>query len=477
MPSQTNRKLYHLLGEFKTFSHFSVDRLSTRDATNIPFIIWPNGSPCLIGNLYMQSLLYRAGRSQQGLSRKGDKGGSMGDYAAKLGQLLRRCYRDGIDPINLSDGIFTDYIVELRKEPSNFNPAQPKKSESSVIATGKVWLDFLGFVGRFYGDNDFVSENGTIRAREDKFSNVTRSGKKIGRTYLTHHSFGKPHRVHRRTPITQDQIAQLKAAIRKDNAPAVVKVRRACLIDLLSYTGARRTELANLKVSDVLQALEMEHPLLRLDTLKREDGAERYVPVFITALKKLRQYIEVERRKIMRQVYKGGSDHGFFFVSTRTGNPLKSSVISNEINDLRKAAGIKSQVTPHMFRHAFITNLFIRLIQRHEMTNSDQFRKALLDSRTFLAEITSWTGQLEPQSVEHYIHLAFRDLSNYTETVNSVHLTMAMDKYFAEENELLAMLEEGMSVDEYKKQLLALREIAQKDFAIAKERESALLTK
>ncbi len=130
-----------------------------------------------------------------------------------------------------------------------------------------------------------------------------------------------------------------------------------------------------------------------------------------------------------------------------------------------------------MFRHAFITNLFIRLIQRHEMTNSDQFRKALLDSRTFLAEITSWTGQLEPQSVEHYIHLAFRDLSNYTETVNSVHLTMAMDKYFAEENELLAMLEEGMSVDEYKKQLLALREIAQKDFAIAKERESALLTK
>lgn len=477
MPSQTNRKLYHLLGEFKTFSHFSVDRLSTRDATNIPFIIWPNGSPCLIGNLYMQSLLYRAGRSQQGLSRKGDKGGSMGDYAAKLGQLLRRCYRDGIDPINLSDGKFTDYIVELRKEPSKFNPAQPKKSESSVIATGKVWLDFLGFVGRFYGDNDFVSENGKIRAREDKFSNVTRSGKKISRTYLTHHSFGKPHRVHRRTPITQYQIAQLKAAIRKDNAPAVVKVRRACLIDLLSYTGARRTELANLKVSDVLQALEMEHPLLRLDTLKREDGAERYVPVFITALKKLRQYIEVERRKIMRQVYKGGSDHGFFFVSTRTGNPLKSSVISNEINDLRKAAGIKSQVTPHMFRHAFITNLFIRLIQRHEMTNSDQFRKALLDSRTFLAEITSWTGQLEPQSVEHYIHLAFRDLSDYTETVNSVHLAMAMDKYFAEENELLAMLEEGMPVDEYKKQLLALREIAQKDFAIAKERESALLTK
>jgi len=400
----------------------------------------------------------------------------MGDYAAKVGQLLRRCYRDGLDPIRLSDGKFTDYIAEIRKEPSNFNPSQTKKSESSVIATGKVWLDFLGFVGRFHGDNNFVSEHGTIRAREEKFTIATRGGKKINRTYLTHHSFGKPHREHQRVPVTRVQIEQLKAAIRKDDVPATVKVRRACLIDLLSDTGARRTELANLKVNDVLQAIEMEHPLLRLSTLKREEGAERYIPVFITALKKLRQYIEVERRKIMRKVYKGGSDHGFFFVSTRTGEPLKSSVISNEINHLRKLAGIKSQVSPHMFRHAFITNLFIRLIQRHEMTNPDQFRQALLDSRTFTAEVASWTGQLEPQSVERYINLAFRDLSKYTETLTSVHLTMAMDKYFSEENELLALLEEGMPIAEYRKQILALREMAQKDFAIAKERESALLT-
>ncbi|MEW9046709.1 MAG: tyrosine-type recombinase/integrase [Stutzerimonas stutzeri] len=476
MSSQSNRKLYHLLGAFKTFSHFSVDKLSTRDATNMPFIIWPNGSPCLIGNLYMQSLMNRTGRGRQGLSRRGDKGGSMGDYAAKVGQLLRRCYRDGIDPIQLSDGKFSDYIVEIRNEPASFNPAQPRKSESSVLATGKVWLDFLGFVGRFYGDNDFVSAEGTIRAKEEKYVTVTRNGRKITSTYLTHHSFGKPHREHRRLPISKEQIDLLKAAIRKDTVPAAVKVRRACMIDLLTDTGARRTELANLKVADVLRAMEMEHPLLRLDTLKREEGAERYVPVFSTALRKLRQYIEVERRKIMRSVYKGGKDHGFFFVSATTGKPLTSSVITNEILQLRKLAGIKTQVTAHMFRHAFITNLFILFIQRHQLTNSDQFRQALLDSHTFIAEITSWTGHLDQKSVEQYIHAAFRDLSNYRETVSSVHLVMAMEKYFTEENELLAMLEEGMPVEEYKKQLLALRKMAHKDFEIAKQRESTLST-
>lgn len=476
MPSQSNRKLYHLLGEFKIFSHFSVDKLSTRDASNMPFIIWPNGSPCLIGNLYIQSLMNRPGRGQQGLSRKGDKGGSLGDYASKLGQLLRRCYQDGIDPISLSDGKFTDYIVDIRREPSTSNPSQPKKSEASVIATGKVWLDFLGFVGRFYGDNDFVSAEGTIRAREETFVTTTRSGKKITSTYLTHHSFGKPNREHRRLPITKEQITLLKASIRKDTVPATVKVRRACMIDLLTDTGARRTELANLKVADVLRAMEMEHPLLRLDTLKREEGAERYVPVFSTALRKLRQYIEVERRKIMRSVYKGGKDHGYFFVSSTTGKPLTSSVISNEILQLRKLAGIKSQLTAHMFRHAFITNLFILFIQRHQLTNPDQFQQALLDSQTFTAEIISWTGHLDPKSVERYIHLAFRDLSKYTETVSSVHLVMAMDKYFAEKDELVSMFEEGMPKEEFIKQLLALREMAQQDFTIAKERESALLT-
>ncbi|MCY1551179.1 hypothetical protein D9M68_874920 [compost metagenome] len=130
-----------------------------------------------------------------------------------------------------------------------------------------------------------------------------------------------------------------------------------------------------------------------------------------------------------------------------------------------------------MFRHAFITNLFILFIQRHQLQNQDDFRRALLDSSTFVAEITSWTGQLEPKSVEHYINLAFRDLANYTATVSSVHLVMAMDKYFSEQNELLAMLNEGaMSVAEYSQQQKALQAMALKDFEIARARESTLVS-
>jgi integrase len=473
MNELSTRKLYSLMGEFQMFRSFSVDRISTLDATNMPFMIWPNGSPCLIGNLYIQSLLHRPGRSH-GLSRKGGRGGTMGDYASKVGQLLRRCYRDRIDPIHLTDGKFTDYIDEIRLETSSHNPAQRKKTENAVIDTGKRWIDFLGFVGRYYGRTNFVSLEGVIRAREETYYVKSRNGKPTARTHMWHHSFGQYHREHSRDPITDEQIRQLKTAIRKQKSSAFIKVRLARMIDMLTDTGARRTEIAMLTVTDVKAALALPEPILRLNTLKREEGAERMIPVFHTTLIRLDQYIEGERRKLMRKVYKGGKDHGFVFVSSRTGQPLTSDAISNEMRNLRKAAGIECQICPHMFRHAFITKLFVQFITRHKLNNPDEFRRALLDTETFLAEVISWTGHLEPKSVERYIHLAFRDMANYSETLTSVHMVMAMEKYFSEEAELQEQLEEGMPISEYRQALKSLKEMSKKDFDAAERRESSL---
>lgn len=474
MQAVTSKKLHSLLGDFTFFSHFSVDRLSTCDASNMSFICWPNGSPCLIGNLFMQSLLTSGGRGRNGVSRKGSKGGTMAGYAGHVGQLLKRCYRDNVDPINLTDRLFSDYIVEIREEPAAYNPAQGKKSENSVIATGKVWLDFLVFVGTFYRNKNFVSKTGTIRAREETYYIQVRGGRRIAKTYLWHHSFGKPHREHHRDPVTSEQIQMLRAANRKDKTTDFVKMRRLVMIELFTDLGPRRGELANLKVQDVRNALRLDTPVLRLDTLKREEGAERFVPILAPTLRKLDQFIDGPRRKLMRKAYKGGKDHGYVFVSSRTGKPLNDTRFSNEILSLRKLAGIESQICPHMFRHAMITRLFTQFIARHELNNVDDFRRAFLDTETFTAEIVQWTGHLDHRSVEHYIHLAFRDLSSYTETLSSAHLTIAMDKYFALSKDLEQQLEEGLQVAEYLRLRNELKELYQLDSDIAEKRTTSL---
>lgn len=471
-------KLYYLLGDFNTFSHFSVDRVSTKDASNLAFLVWPNGSPCLIGNMYLLSLLDRRTKNGKvGLSRRGKKGGSIGDYAAKISQLLKKCYRDCIDPININDGLFSDYVEEMTKETSVKNPQQTKKTSSSALATGRVWLDFLGYVGRFYGDKNFVSSEGIIRATEEKYVTVTRHGKRYVRTYLSHHSFPIERRVHRRNPVTDDDIARLRNANRLSKKSDFVKKRRFCMLELFECTGARRDEVSELTIDDIIRAKEHPESLLKLQTLKRGIVTEREIFVNRMVLHNVYEFYDKARRKVMRNKYKGGADHRMLFVSERTGKPLSSQTLTNEMTELKNLSGIQHQICIHMFRHAFITKKFLQMIREHEISNADEFRRALIDVKTFITEIQQWTGQMDSASVEHYIHLAFRDLSQYTTTIRSVHLNHSMEIFFKKQKELTAMLKEGMDVDEYVRNLEELERLANEDFEISKRAESLLSKK
>lgn len=468
----SDHKLYTLLGEHKTFGSFSVDRILMRDATNIPFLNWPNGSPCIIGNLYMLTLFNRKGRgSGNGLSRSGEGGGSMGDYAAKLSQLLRRCYRDGRDPVMMNDGDFTSYIGELRQELSPENPALKKRTEDSITEIGRVWLDFLGFVGRLNGNDDFVSPEGRIRAQTKTFELLDNHGNVTKRTYLVHHSFGPPSRRKSRDPITTEQILQLKQASRKSAASNFVKGRRSLLIDILTDTGARRSEIANLTIDDVMIAKSMPEPTLSMTTLKRGQPIIRQVPIMPSVLQLLDTHIQKQRRDIIKDIYKGKKDHRFFFVSETTGQPLTSKTLYNEIEKIKVLAGIESQICPHMFRHRFITEYFIDFIKQHEINNKDDFRRTLLvNAQIFKEAVIQWTGHLNANSINTYLHLALARLNDYSTTVTSVHIKRAVDGYFVRQQELSQRLEEGMPVEDYLAELKLLKSLYEQDLAVAESR-------
>lgn len=126
-----------------------------------------------------------------------------------------------------------------------------------------------------------------------------------------------------------------------------------------------------------------------------------------------------------------------------------------------------------MFRHRFITKLFIDLILTHQVTNEDEFRRNLLNTEIFKIEVTQWTGHLDANSINDYLHLALAASAGYSETVTSVHMKRAMDAYFEREAELTRRLEEGLSVAEYMKEKKLLQELVQKDFEVARNREAS----
>ncbi|GIZ73407.1 hypothetical protein KAM429_41680 [Aquipseudomonas alcaligenes] len=130
---------------------------------------------------------------------------------------------------------------------------------------------------------------------------------------------------------------------------------------------------------------------------------------------------------------------------------------------LRSHAGIEEKVCAHMFRHAFITNLFVLLIKRHKFKQKDDFRSALLNSKKFLYDVMLWTGHKDPLSVERYIHLAFAKLDGYEDIVSSAHIIRTNRIYDQAEELLLNALKNGMPVDEYVRELEKLKQLRQED--------------
>lgn len=477
MRLKDRRQLITLIPKLDLFSHYSLRNLVTKNRDNLPFISWPDGSPCLIGNLYIMAVSDRAGRGGQSLSRRDASGGTVGGIARDVSQLIRYCFNKNIDITDVNDDIFSGFISALRTEVSIDKPTIKVRSENKTNEIARRTLDFLSYVGNFYGIKDFVSPEGIIRG-EKRFSEVKYNDKN-GRRKTKHQetwihtsiSGGEPLRS--RDPIDPNVVLKLREA-NKETSDRFIQRRRTCLMDLLENTGARRGELARLKVSDIIAAAKMDDPMLRLDTLKGEDGDERTVPVSKGLLNNLKQHIRIHRNPVVKKFIGLNYDHGYFFVSGTSGRALKSNTLGTEIYKLRQVAGVSEAACAHMFRHAFCTNLFVLLIQRHQFNEPEQF-KALLNTETFKAEVAQWTGHKNIDTLDTYIHLAFQRLVDYSETISSAQMIMTLEYYTKQEQALLANLTKGeLSVDQYREELTILHALRREDMKIAEKRGSSM---
>ncbi|MEE9947770.1 MAG: site-specific integrase [Pseudomonas asiatica] len=470
MTEKSQHQLFSILDEMTVYSHMALGRIETRTFVSVPFVTWPSGAPCVPVNQYILSMMERPGRSgNRNLSTRGSKGGTFGEYASKISHLVRYCYDANIDFIQLTDAKFTEFIETLRDEKSRIYPTEKKRTEPTILGIGRVCLAFLEFVGRLHENPSFVAVGGTIRISMHAFTVKHRNGRTTKKEFVHHHSLSFGGRIRSTFPISEKNIKRLKDAIDNHSKSRFIDSRRKIMLLLLEHTGARRGEISRILVKDILDAIEMDEPMLRLETWKQGVSSERLIPIHKMVLSDIKKHIDFMRRKVV----KGKKDDGFLFVSQNSGKGISPDTITSEIALLKKAAGIKEKISPHMFRHAFITNKFVKLIKQHELQNPDQFRQSLLSSKTFIIEVMMWTGHKSSEAVERYIHLAFKKVANYAATVTSVHLASAMEVFDGKQRELLNRLKTDLSVEEYEAELLELQRLRDEDFEIAGRRVSA----
>jgi site-specific recombinase XerD len=444
-PLQSDEKLYHLTSnEFRL--PFGVDRNShvlSAKADNIPLLCWPDGKPCTEGNLY---LLYCF---ERGLSRK-EGGGTLTQYAKLLSPLIRFCFNNNLSFIDLTDSLFSLFIRTLQGELNPRKPGQRKRQGSHVTNIGRICLGFLGYVGELYLEPSFIGATGTIRA-ETKQLKLINQGQQITRTYLHHHSFPHPEPQTRRLPINSKNIAKLIEAIPYMSRTTYQRRRRFIMVKLLEITGARRIEVANIRVEDIYNAkLMKQEPMLKVFTAKRSGGREeyRYLPISRTDLELIVNFIEKFRNRIIKQTVGTKDDLGYLLISETSGLRLATETLTNELLLLAKTAKIEEQACAHMFRHRFITKLFVALIEQHKYENRDDFRRALLDGETLKRKVQEYTGHTSISSLEPYIHLAFDEVANFGTTLDLIRVRLAVESLQSNLKDVIFELNQGRSPSE-----------------------------
>ncbi|MDG6398150.1 tyrosine-type recombinase/integrase [Pseudomonas syringae pv. actinidiae] len=122
------------------------------------------------------------------------------------------------------------------------------------------------------------------------------------------------------------------------------------------------------------------------------------------------EYIQNARRAKIRKTTFRANDHGYLFISERTGAPLSTNTITNIFWKLRKFAGIIERAHPHQLRHLYIhekmDDLVFLLESSMNTSVHSSYRLSLIASLKLMQE----TGHRSIQGLEHYLDEYYQEL-------------------------------------------------------------------
>ena len=154
--------------------------------------------------------------------------------------------------------------------------------------------------------------------------------------------------------LNEKAVWQLLASATENRAPLALRDR--AMLELFYAAGLRCSELAGLRVLDVL----FEEGLVRC---AGKGGKHRVVPVGSAALDAIADYLDNARPALV----KGAASLPWLFASQKRGRMGREAVYRRVLHYAREA-GLDGKLSPHTLRHSFATHLLahgadIRAIQ------------------------------------------------------------------------------------------------------------------
>ena len=172
----------------------------------------------------------------------------------------------------------------------------------------------------------------------------------------------RPPRIRQRLPkaITVDQVLALITHAQREGD--LISLRDVALVELMYATGARVSEIIDLKVADIVKAMDGAQGEIISIRLFGKGSKERIVPIGQYAQKALDQYLVRVRPSLV-----GTRREPALFLNQR-GTRLSRQSAWQIIHDAAIRAGLGDAISPHALRHSFATHLLdggadIRVVQ------------------------------------------------------------------------------------------------------------------
>lgn len=174
--------------------------------------------------------------------------------------------------------------------------------------------------------------------------------------------------------ICMDEIEASENDIDKSKAK-----RDYAIMELFYATGARISEVANLK----LENINFESGQIKFFG---KGMKERIVPIYNIAASALADYIENARGNLLR-----GNSSDICFIGN-SGRPMSADSIRKMFYNKCEAAGVSSEISPHAMRHTFATDV--------------------LDGGADLRSVQEMLGHASLSTTQIYTHLSAKKLKD-----------------------------------------------------------------
>ena len=379
-------------------------KVKMKNSGELPIVRLPNGKPSFWGNLFCLHL------HSKGLSIS-NKGGTILKYLRAVSLLINYAFYNSISITDLTNSRFQHFMASLSAKLLNGENKRKGRRKRLVIYKS---LDFLEFVGEMMGNPNFVSKEGVIRAY--------RPIKK--QPFNTENPYTRaPSWIIEDLPL--DDAPGEGLAIGIDTAKALKNETRNCsssflstrnhlMFELFEASGGRRGELARQTVKSIYDAINNPKTpnCLRIDSLKQQGrSSSREVWVNPAILSMADDYIKRSRRRVISQTIGKSNDHGFLFISERTGRPLSIDYLTTLTYNLKKQAGIQEKAHLHQFRHLFIQNLYHDLNFTLDSSIESKIQGYADRNEIIILKLMQSAGHRSRTSPIHYLKQAQQELA------------------------------------------------------------------